>query len=149
MRHQATELPAGTAVVVLVHPHPLAAPLASAVAQFLLGGGQVFAAVDPLSRFQKFQQGGMPFMMAPMALTAASDPMLLRGWGVNVDLDAVVGEDSGHIAMESVTGGDLAQHAKPDRRLPSADVLQIDDPWLQARPEAANRYGVKVLNRVS
>lgn len=34
-----------------------------------------------------------------------------------------------------------------DLKAAGADVLQIDDPWLQARPEAANRYGVKVLNR--
>ncbi|MBL8701984.1 MAG: cobalamin-independent methionine synthase II family protein [Alphaproteobacteria bacterium] len=27
------------------------------------------------------------------------------------------------------------------------DVVQLDDPWLQARPEAAVRYGVKALNR--
>jgi serine/threonine protein kinase len=40
-------------------------------------------------------------------------------------LDAVVGEDSGHIAMELVTGGDLSQYVKPDRLLPPADVLQI------------------------
>ncbi|HYG53716.1 MAG TPA: serine/threonine-protein kinase [Burkholderiales bacterium] len=39
--------------------------------------------------------------------------------------DAVVGEDSGHIAMEIVTGGDLAQFTKPDKLLPVADVLQI------------------------
>jgi serine/threonine protein kinase len=40
-------------------------------------------------------------------------------------LDAVVGEDSGHIAMELVTGGDLAAHATPDKLLPVAEVLQI------------------------
>src|SRR5204863_784926 len=40
-------------------------------------------------------------------------------------LDAVVGEDSGHIAMELVTGGDLSQHVRQDRLLPPADVLQI------------------------
>ncbi len=40
-------------------------------------------------------------------------------------LDAVVQEDSGHIAMELVTGGDLSQHVKPDTLLPVADVLQI------------------------
>jgi serine/threonine protein kinase len=40
-------------------------------------------------------------------------------------LDAVVGEDSGYIAMELVTGGDLVPHTKPDRLLPVADVLQI------------------------
>src|SRR4051794_8250847 len=28
-----------------------------------------------------------------------------------------------------------------------ADVLQLDEPWLQARSEAAKRYGVKVINR--
>jgi len=40
-------------------------------------------------------------------------------------LDAVVGEDSGHIAMELVTGGDLSANVTPDRLLPVADVLQI------------------------
>jgi serine/threonine protein kinase len=40
-------------------------------------------------------------------------------------LDAVVGEDSGHIAMELVSGGDLSQHVKPDQLLAPADVLQI------------------------
>ncbi|HZO03806.1 MAG TPA: serine/threonine-protein kinase [Burkholderiales bacterium] len=40
-------------------------------------------------------------------------------------LDAVVGEDSGHIAMELVTGGDLAQHCTPNALLPVPDVLQI------------------------
>src|SRR4029077_8106074 len=40
-------------------------------------------------------------------------------------LDAVVTEDSGHIAMELVMGGDLAAHATPDKLLPVADVLQI------------------------
>src|SRR5437763_1361546 len=40
-------------------------------------------------------------------------------------LDAVVGEDSGHIAMELVTGGDLARFAEPGKLLPVADVLQI------------------------
>jgi len=40
-------------------------------------------------------------------------------------LDAVVSEESGHIAMELVTGGDLSTHTAPDKLLPVADVLQI------------------------
>jgi serine/threonine protein kinase len=40
-------------------------------------------------------------------------------------LDAVVGEDSGHIAMELVMGGDLSKHAISGKLLPIADVLQI------------------------
>ena len=40
-------------------------------------------------------------------------------------LDAVVGEDSGHIAMELVTGGDLSQFVSKDKLLPVSDVVQI------------------------
>ena len=40
-------------------------------------------------------------------------------------LDAVVEEDSGHIAMEIVSGGDLAQYVQPGKLLPVEDVLQI------------------------
>jgi 5-methyltetrahydropteroyltriglutamate--homocysteine methyltransferase len=28
-----------------------------------------------------------------------------------------------------------------------ADIVQLDEPWLQARPDAAKRFGVKALNR--
>jgi 5-methyltetrahydropteroyltriglutamate--homocysteine methyltransferase len=34
-----------------------------------------------------------------------------------------------------------------DLRAAGADVVQIDEPWLQARPERAARYGVKAINR--
>jgi eukaryotic-like serine/threonine-protein kinase len=40
-------------------------------------------------------------------------------------LDAVVAEDSGYIAMELVTGGDLSAHTRPGKLLPVGDVLQI------------------------
>ncbi len=100
----ANELPKGVAVVALVHAHHIDEQLAYAVDQFLLNGGPVFAAVDPLSRIQKFQQGNMPFMMAPMAMTAASDPALLRAWGVNVDLDAVMGDSASSVAIRSSRG---------------------------------------------
>src|SRR4029078_6500692 len=43
---------------------------------------------------------------------------------VNI-LDAVVGEDSAHIAMELVTGGDLSTHVTSGKLLPVADVMQI------------------------
>jgi len=43
---------------------------------------------------------------------------------VNI-LDAVVGEDSGYIAMELVTGGDLSRHVTSGKLLPLSDVLQI------------------------
>jgi len=104
LNNQASELPKGTAVVALIHPHHLSDKLAYAVDQFLLNGGPVFAAIDPLSRFQKFQQGSMPFMVAPMALGASSDPALLRAWGVNVDVDAVTGDGASSVAIRGSRG---------------------------------------------
>ena len=106
----AKELPADVAVVALVHAHHIDEQLAYAVDQFLLKGGPVFAAVDPLSRIQKFQQGGMPFMMAPMAMTAASDPSLLRGWGVNVEMDAVTADAANSVSIRGGRG-DAVQYA--------------------------------------
>ena len=105
----ASELPKDVAVVALVHAHHIDEQLAYAIDQFLLKGGSVFAAVDPLSRIQKFSQGNMPFMMAPMALTAASDPALLRAWGVNVDLDAVTGDAASSVSIRS-SRGDAVQY---------------------------------------
>ena len=105
----ARELPKDVAVVALVHAHHIDEQLAYAIDQFLLKGGPVFAAVDPLSRIQKFSQGNMPFMMAPMALTAASDPALLRAWGVNVDLDAVTGDAASSVSIRS-SRGDAVQY---------------------------------------
>ena len=57
-------------------------------------------------------------------------------------LDAVVGEDSGHIAMELVTGGDLSQHVQPDRLLPPADVLQIGFKCCGAMDYAYREQGI-------
>jgi 5-methyltetrahydropteroyltriglutamate--homocysteine methyltransferase len=34
-----------------------------------------------------------------------------------------------------------------DLKEAGADVVQLDEPWLQARPERAARYGVKAINR--
>lgn len=40
----------------------------------------------------------------------------------------------------------VAEEAR-DLKEAGADVIQLDEPWLQARPEAAKRYGVKAINR--
>lgn len=40
----------------------------------------------------------------------------------------------------------VAEEAR-DLTAAGADVIQLDEPWLQARPEQAARYGVKAINR--
>jgi serine/threonine protein kinase len=58
-------------------------------------------------------------------LNEASLAGTLRHPHIAAILDAVVLDDSGHIAMELITGGDLSKHVTPDTLLPVADVLQI------------------------
>ena len=58
-------------------------------------------------------------------LNEASLAGKLRHPHIAAILDAVVLDDSGHIAMELITGGDLSRHVTPDTLLPVADVLQI------------------------
>ncbi len=105
LSNQETALPKDVKVVALIHPFGLAEGLAYQVDQFLMNGGPVFVAADPLSRFQKFQQGSMPFMVAPMAaMGASSDPALLRGWGVNAEMAGVSGDAANSVAIRGSRG---------------------------------------------
>lgn len=105
LNNQAAELPKDVKVVALIHPFGLAEGLSYQVDQFLMKGGAVFVAADPLSRFQKFQQGSMPFMVAPMAaMGASSDPALLRGWGVNAEMAGVSGDAANSVQIRGSRG---------------------------------------------
>ena len=151
LSNTAEGLPKDTAVVALLHPHHLAPRLAYAVDQFLLGGGPVLVATDPLSRYQKFQQGNLPFMMAPAAaMGAASDPALLRGWGVDAPVDAVVGDAANSLQMPSARGEPVAyppaisvEGAGLNREHPlTADLTMLnvlDAGSVRLVPEAAGR----------
>jgi len=75
-------------------------------------------------------------------LNEASLAGKLRHPHIMAILDAVVGEDSGHIAMELVAGGDLSQHVKPDKLLPPADVLQIGFKCCGAMDYAYREQGI-------
>ncbi|MBX6375522.1 MAG: 5-methyltetrahydropteroyltriglutamate--homocysteine methyltransferase [Acetobacteraceae bacterium] len=58
-------------------------------------------------------------------------------------VDAHYGDEE---AMAMDYAAAVAEEAR-DLKAAGADVIQLDEPWLQARPEAARRYGVKVINR--
>jgi 5-methyltetrahydropteroyltriglutamate--homocysteine methyltransferase len=42
---------------------------------------------------------------------------------------------------------DVVREEIADLFAAGADIVQIDEPWLQARPEVARRYGAEVVNR--
>ena len=52
--------------------------------------------------------------------------------------------DEADMAMDYAVAVNAELH---DLKAAGADILQLDEPWLQARPEAARRYGVAVIDR--
>ena len=105
--------------------------------QKLLGKGAtgtVYLAVDSFSGRQValktiepevFQDAEFGTVYRAQFLNEASLAGKLRHPHIVGILDAVVQDDSGHIAMELVTGGDLSAHVHAGSLLPVADVLQI------------------------
>jgi serine/threonine protein kinase len=105
--------------------------------QKLLGKGAtgtVYLAVDSFSGRQValktiepevFQDAEFGTVYRAQFLNEASLAGKLRHPHIVGILDAVVQEDSGHIAMELVTGGDLSAYVQAGTLLPVADVLQI------------------------
>ena len=152
----AAELPKDAAVVALIHPHHLNPRLAYAIDQFLLAGNPVLAAIDPLSRFQKFQQGNLPFMIPGAAMGAASDPALAKGWGVEVPVDAVVGDAARSLQMPTARGEPVTY---PPAAAVEADGLNREHPLtadlsmlnvldagsVRLAPEAASRLRLAPL----
>lgn len=49
-------------------------------------------------------------------------------------------------AMAMAYADAVAEEAR-DLKAAGADIIQLDEPWLQARPEQARRFGVKAINR--
>jgi len=78
-------------VLLVLHPHSLTPETEYAIDQFLMRGGNLLAAVDPLSLAAKFTSGGgNPMMPTP---TATSDlPTLISAWGLKFDRGQAVAD---------------------------------------------------------
>ncbi|MCW2583164.1 MAG: metE, partial [Klenkia sp.] len=57
--------------------------------------------------------------------------------------DDVYGDDR----LLALAYADVVREEIADLFAAGADIVQLDEPWLQARPEVARRYGVEVLDR--
>jgi len=86
----ADELPEDIDVLMLVHPKSLSDSMLYQVEQFVLGGGNLIAFVDP---FAESDRGDPNDPMARMQAGSSSDlGPLLSAWGVNYDPARVVGD---------------------------------------------------------
>jgi ABC-type uncharacterized transport system involved in gliding motility auxiliary subunit len=96
----ATEIPAGTSLLVLVHPKNLSPETLYAIDQFALGGGRLLVFLDP---FAEMEQTGNPMMTqlpgAPSDLTT-----LLDRWGVAMPAEQIVADADLGLQVGSASG---------------------------------------------
>ena len=86
----AGELPEDVDVLLMVHPRDLSDGMLYAVEQFVLGGGNLVAFLDP---YAEADRGDPNDPMAQMQMGSASDlGPLLEAWGVDYDPARVVGD---------------------------------------------------------
>jgi ABC-type uncharacterized transport system involved in gliding motility auxiliary subunit len=140
----AEELPADIDVLMLVHPKSLSDRLLYQVEQFVLGGGNLIAFIDP---FAESDRGDPNDPMARMQAGSSSDlGPLLAAWGVDYDPARVVGDlqygigswQARHIGILSVPVGGLNQED-----IVSADLELVNlssTGWLAPVADSATHF---------
>jgi 5-methyltetrahydropteroyltriglutamate--homocysteine methyltransferase len=98
--------------------------------------------VGPVSRPEPVQVRDLEFLKAntsrPVKLTVPG-PFTMSQQAQN---DFYETDEEVALAYAAAINDEIA-----DLAAAGADIVQIDEPYLQARPEAARRYGVKAVNR--
>ena len=88
----ATQIDDDVKVLLLIHPKALSDATLYAIDQFVLSGGRLIVAVDPMSRID-LQSGGAAARAAGQMPTIASDlDKLFKAWGLEYDKGSVVGD---------------------------------------------------------
>jgi len=96
-----TDLPTDLDLLAIIHPQGLDPQMVFAIDQHVLAGKPLFLALDPSSRHFK-DQAGQNQMFGQTPPNVASDlPNLLAAWGVEYDLQQVVGDNA--LASQVIT----------------------------------------------
>jgi 5-methyltetrahydropteroyltriglutamate--homocysteine methyltransferase len=107
-------------------------------------GGTIYVprVVGPVSRREPVQVRDVEFMRSvtdkPIKITMPG-PFTMT----HVSHDEHYNDDEA-LAMALA---DIVRDEVADLFEAGADIVQLDEPWLQARPEQAGRYGIKAINR--
>lgn len=92
----ATEIPAGASTLVVVHPYDITEEAQYAIDQYLLGGGNVIAFVDPNFFYARAMASGQPQIpgMPPQGGPGPSSDLdkLFKAWGVTWDMNRVLAD---------------------------------------------------------
>lgn len=97
------EIPEGLKVLLVLHPKNLSPGAQYAVDQFLVRGGRLIVAVDPMSRVDLELSGRMAAMTGQMPSGSSDLDKLFQAWGVEYDKGAMVGDQT--LATQINAGG--------------------------------------------
>ena len=116
------EIPAGIDVLLMVHPKDLGDNMLYLVEQYVLGGGDLIAFVDPYAESDRGDPGDPMAQM--QAGSASSLGSLLGAWGVNYDPARVVGD------LQYGIGNGTTRHigilSVPASGMNSEDIVSAD-----------------------
>ena len=96
----------------------------------------------PIRRTRAVEVRDVEFLRA-----ATSHPIKITLPGPFTLSQQVVDEHYGDEEAVALAYADAVAEEARALHAAGADVIQLDEPWLQARPEAAARYGVAAINR--
>jgi ABC-type uncharacterized transport system involved in gliding motility auxiliary subunit len=92
IRPDAKEIPDGVRVMLLIHPKAIPDALMYAIDQFVMNGGRLIAAVDPMSRVDLAHSGQLAQMSGKMPEAFSDLPKLFSAWDIEYKKDELVGD---------------------------------------------------------
>ena len=91
-----SDIPPGTSTLIIIHPYDITEDAMFAIDQYLLGGGNVIAMIDPNFFYARALAQGQPQMpgMPPQGGPPPSSNLqtLLKSWGVKFDPNQVLAD---------------------------------------------------------
>jgi ABC-type uncharacterized transport system involved in gliding motility auxiliary subunit len=104
----AKEIPSGIKVLMIIHPKELSEATLYAVDQFVLNGGKLVVAVDPMSRTDMQINANAPKAPGEMPKISSDLEKLLATWDIEYDKNTLVG-DTG-LATQINAGGQMIRY---------------------------------------
>lgn len=97
------DIPAGMKVVIVLHPKNLGEQTLYALDQYVVGGGRLIVAVDPMSRTDLQTNGQQMRMAGQMPQTGSNLDRLFSAWDIEFDSANMVGDSA--LATQINAGG--------------------------------------------
>lgn len=104
----AKEIPTDLKVLIVIHPKELSEATLYAIDQFVMNGGKLIVAVDPMSRTDLQLNANAPKTPGQMPKLASDLEKLLAAWDVEYDKNTLVGDAS--LATQINAGGQMIRY---------------------------------------